>query len=319
MAPLTWRQEGWGSGDSPCPSGSVKPGLFFAASQAAAETPCPQKALVRAAGGKVPSGVLGTQNFQGTLKVMLSGPWDPVSSRWSQEGRPSAWWSPALPAVETGSGQPFPDGAALGAGPWVGAGEPRGGTDRGRCGRTGSSLLYCLGPPHQVKKLLTGPWGGGPQASGLRQDKGPAYGPGFFRALSVCSAPWPRVALSLGAGTGWEGQHGTGGGGQVGCAADLGGRPSHCLPPGTSQAPRRARKRAEGGASSNVFSMFDQSQIQEFKEVSPCALWATRSVSAMHGKHPRGWQGPGSPLVPGGDDDVTILRAPHIVPLSPET
>uniref|UniRef100_G3U9G7 Myosin light chain 10 n=1 Tax=Loxodonta africana TaxID=9785 RepID=G3U9G7_LOXAF len=30
--------------------------------------------------------------------------------------------------------------------------------------------------------------------------------------------------------------------------------------------PRRARKRAEGGASSNVFSMFDQSQIQEFKE-----------------------------------------------------
>ncbi|KAF5918151.1 hypothetical protein HPG69_002792 [Diceros bicornis minor] len=37
--------------------------------------------------------------------------------------------------------------------------------------------------------------------------------------------------------------------------------------PGPSQAPRRARKRAEGGASSNVFSMFDQSQIQEFKEV----------------------------------------------------
>ncbi|XP_070088660.1 myosin regulatory light chain 10 isoform X1 [Equus caballus] len=32
------------------------------------------------------------------------------------------------------------------------------------------------------------------------------------------------------------------------------------------QAPRRARKRAEGAASSNVFSMFDQSQIQEFKE-----------------------------------------------------
>ncbi|KAM7331812.1 hypothetical protein ACRRTK_008520 [Alexandromys fortis] len=31
-------------------------------------------------------------------------------------------------------------------------------------------------------------------------------------------------------------------------------------------APRRARKRAEGTASSNVFSMFDQSQIQEFKE-----------------------------------------------------
>ncbi|EDL19306.1 myosin light chain 2, precursor lymphocyte-specific, isoform CRA_a, partial [Mus musculus] len=31
-------------------------------------------------------------------------------------------------------------------------------------------------------------------------------------------------------------------------------------------APRRARKRVEGTASSNVFSMFDQSQIQEFKE-----------------------------------------------------
>ncbi|XP_014405655.1 PREDICTED: myosin regulatory light chain 10 isoform X4 [Myotis brandtii] len=31
-------------------------------------------------------------------------------------------------------------------------------------------------------------------------------------------------------------------------------------------APRRARKRTEGGASSNVFSMFDQNQIQEFKE-----------------------------------------------------
>eukprot|EP00073_Rattus_norvegicus_P039526 XP_008767386.1 PREDICTED: myosin regulatory light chain 10 isoform X1 [Rattus norvegicus] len=34
----------------------------------------------------------------------------------------------------------------------------------------------------------------------------------------------------------------------------------------SSQAPRRARKRVEGTASSNVFSMFDQSQIQEFKE-----------------------------------------------------
>ncbi|MBZ3884664.1 Myosin regulatory light chain 10 [Sciurus carolinensis] len=33
-----------------------------------------------------------------------------------------------------------------------------------------------------------------------------------------------------------------------------------------ARAPRRARKRVEGGASSNVFSMFDQSQIQEFKE-----------------------------------------------------
>lgn len=43
-------------------------------------------------------------------------------------------------------------------------------------------------------------------------------------------------------------------------------------PAGISQAPRRARKRAEGGASSNVFSMFDQSQIQEFKEVGQCPL-----------------------------------------------
>uniref|UniRef100_A0A452G066 Myosin light chain 10 n=1 Tax=Capra hircus TaxID=9925 RepID=A0A452G066_CAPHI len=48
-------------------------------------------------------------------------------------------------------------------------------------------------------------------------------------------------------------------------------------------APRRARKKAEGGASSNVFSMFDQSQIQEFKEVGqlPPGLW---EVTGMHGK-----------------------------------
>lgn len=32
------------------------------------------------------------------------------------------------------------------------------------------------------------------------------------------------------------------------------------------QAPKKAKKRAEG-ASSNVFSMFEQTQIQEFKEV----------------------------------------------------
>ncbi|KAF4015860.1 hypothetical protein G4228_006992, partial [Cervus hanglu yarkandensis] len=53
--------------------------------------------------------------------------------------------------------------------------------------------------------------------------------------------------------------------------------------PGTSQAPRRARKKAEGGASSNVFSMFDQSQIQEFKEVGqlPLGLW---EVTGTHGK-----------------------------------
>lgn len=33
------------------------------------------------------------------------------------------------------------------------------------------------------------------------------------------------------------------------------------------QSPKKAKKRAEG-ASSNVFSMFEQAQIQEFKEVS---------------------------------------------------
>ncbi|XP_027466328.1 myosin regulatory light chain 10 [Zalophus californianus] len=48
--------------------------------------------------------------------------------------------------------------------------------------------------------------------------------------------------------------------------ADLRRKAFCSTPPGTSQAPRRARKRAEGGAGSNVFSMFDQSQIQEFKE-----------------------------------------------------
>lgn len=32
------------------------------------------------------------------------------------------------------------------------------------------------------------------------------------------------------------------------------------------QAPKKAKKRAEG-ANSNVFSMFEQTQIQEFKEV----------------------------------------------------
>ncbi|XP_059549552.1 myosin regulatory light chain 10 isoform X1 [Myotis daubentonii] len=48
-------------------------------------------------------------------------------------------------------------------------------------------------------------------------------------------------------------------------ASQAGRRPPAFRSPG-AQAPRRARKRTEGGASSNVFSMFDQSQIQEFKE-----------------------------------------------------
>lgn len=37
-------------------------------------------------------------------------------------------------------------------------------------------------------------------------------------------------------------------------------------PPHPLQAPKKAKKRAEG-ANSNVFSMFEQTQIQEFKEV----------------------------------------------------
>lgn len=44
---------------------------------------------------------------------------------------------------------------------------------------------------------------------------------------------------------------------------------AHSSPPPQPQAPKKAKRRAvaEGG-SSNVFSMFDQTQIQEFKEVS---------------------------------------------------
>lgn len=53
--------------------------------------------------------------------------------------------------------------------------------------------------------------------------------------------------------------------------------------PASSQAPRRARKRVEGGASSNVFSMFDQSQIQEFKEVSHCH-WGHGEIKAPQGQ-----------------------------------
>lgn len=35
------------------------------------------------------------------------------------------------------------------------------------------------------------------------------------------------------------------------------------------QAPKKAKKKIEGG--SNVFSMFEQTQIQEFKEVGYCS------------------------------------------------
>lgn len=50
---------------------------------------------------------------------------------------------------------------------------------------------------------------------------------------------------------------------------DVGIHPWTTLPiPHPPQAPKKAKRRAvaEGG-SSNVFSMFDQTQIQEFKEV----------------------------------------------------
>lgn len=53
-----------------------------------------------------------------------------------------------------------------------------------------------------------------------------------------------------------------------GCGMRSQGWGSSNVPFAPHQAPRRARKRTEGGASSNVFSMFDQNQIQEFKEVS---------------------------------------------------
>lgn len=42
------------------------------------------------------------------------------------------------------------------------------------------------------------------------------------------------------------------------------GSPAQPLP---SQAPKKAKRRAAAEGSSNVFSMFDQTQIQEFKEV----------------------------------------------------
>uniref|UniRef100_A0AAR2M1H1 EF-hand domain-containing protein n=1 Tax=Pygocentrus nattereri TaxID=42514 RepID=A0AAR2M1H1_PYGNA len=48
------------------------------------------------------------------------------------------------------------------------------------------------------------------------------------------------------------------------------------------QAPKKAKKRAAEGANSNVFSMFEQAQIQEFKEVRIFPppfhfLWLSRS------------------------------------------
>lgn len=44
------------------------------------------------------------------------------------------------------------------------------------------------------------------------------------------------------------------------------------------QAPKKAKKRAEG-AGSNVFSMFEQAQIQEFKEVA--LIYRTSAFSEM--------------------------------------
>uniref|UniRef100_A0A4W3HH02 Myosin light chain 2 n=1 Tax=Callorhinchus milii TaxID=7868 RepID=A0A4W3HH02_CALMI len=44
---------------------------------------------------------------------------------------------------------------------------------------------------------------------------------------------------------------------------------------GGGGSPKKAKKKSEG-ANSNVFSMFDQSQIQEFKEVTlPISVWQT--------------------------------------------
>lgn len=69
----------------------------------------------------------------------------------------------------------------------------------------------------------------------------------------------------------------------------------------------------EGGASSNVFSMFDQSQIQEFKEVSqlPLGLW---EVTGSHGKP----LGVGSALSPWGVV-MSLLEAARLQLSSPRS
>ncbi|XP_028701454.2 myosin regulatory light chain 10 isoform X1 [Macaca mulatta] len=79
-----------------------------------------------------------------------------------------------------------------------------------------------------------------------------------FRGSLVCLLWAPGRAESFWTAMPWEVRQGVG--------ADPRGRGRCKALSGTSQAPRRARKRAEGTAGSNVFSMFDQSQIQEFKE-----------------------------------------------------
>uniref|UniRef100_A0A8C9AVE7 Myosin light chain 2 n=1 Tax=Prolemur simus TaxID=1328070 RepID=A0A8C9AVE7_PROSS len=50
------------------------------------------------------------------------------------------------------------------------------------------------------------------------------------------------------------------------------------------QAPKKAKKRAEGTANSNVFSMFEQTQIQEFKElrVPECVFPALGRVNVKN-------------------------------------
>lgn len=56
----------------------------------------------------------------------------------------------------------------------------------------------------------------------------------------------------------------------------------------TLQSPKKAKKRTGDGASSNVFSMFEQAQIQEFKEVSArpkCfffLLWLSAVLSVVN-------------------------------------
>lgn len=112
----------------------------------------------------------------------------------------------------------------------------------------------------QVRKQLSGPVGRvllWASCRGLGNN--PAYLQGFARSFACLSALGWAVGGEAG---GWAGGEWLTSQGRGFCKAFT----------TASQAPRRARKRTEGGASSNVFSMFDQSQIQEFKEVGGFSL-----------------------------------------------
>lgn len=102
-----------------------------------------------------------------------------------------------------------------------------------------------------------------------------------FRGSLVCLLWAPGRAESFWTAMPWEVRQGVG--------ADPRGRGRCKALSGTSQAPRRARKRAEGTASSNVFSMFDQSQIQEFKEVGLLSHGAVVRILGMHASCSRSW------------------------------